>query len=663
MIRKVYIAFLLLISCQNEESKKASIHNELDQLIIDARNVNDIEKGSRKLEKAYELNNNLANDSIKSRFYRKISCEYYNYGLWETYYDLTKENIAFAKKINDTLTVGKLYYDLGDYFYEKNLNDSSFYYYSKALKTIPVLNKEKIRTQFNIAKLYKNENQLIESEVQLIKTIPYAKAENNVRLLYECYNLLGIVQNGLKNYTEAIRSYQIAKKYLNKIPNDELYFVWLCENYNNTANVYLDMKDYQKAIDFYQKGLNYGNIRKETPLVYSVLTDNLTYAKLKSGSLKSPDKFFEALRIRDSLDHKLGVIMSQQRIGEYYLQEKDSTRALQHFSTAYELAKQTRSHRDQLVILKLKKQANPSKAPTYQEIYINLSDSLLLEERNTRNKFAKIEYETEQIEQEKTDLAKKMNFISILSTLTIFLLGSFYFLYRQRTKNKVLLLEKEQQKSNEEVYNLLLDQQEKVDQVRAFEKKRIATELHDGVISTLFGIRLHLERLIFLEKEVDKMRVENYLGKLTELENEIRQISHQLADETTFQNEGFILLVENYLDEFENDFAIETKLIYDTSLAFELLTYDQKINIFRVIQEALTNVRKYANAKKVIVSFGINNSFFEFSIVDDGIGYNTSKVKSGIGLKNIFFRLDRLNGKLILTSSEKGTEIKGNFPI
>lgn len=663
MIRKVFIVFLLLLSCQNEKARKASIHQELDALISDARNVNDTELAVKKLEKAYQLNSNLLNDSIKSRFYRKIACEYYNYGLLEPYYIQTKENIIFSKKINDTLLLGKLYYDLGDYFYEKNINDSSFYYYNQALKSISINNNERIRTQFNIAKLLLNENQLIESEVQLIKIIPFAEEENDIRLLYECYSILGGVQNGLKNYNEALKSYQNSKKYLDKIQNDEQYAVLLSENYNNTANVYLNMKDFQKAIEFYQKGLKDGSIRKNSPKVYAILTDNLTYTQLQNETLKNPNGFFEALRIRDSLDNKLGVIVSQQRIGEFYLKEKDSLKALQQFSMAYELAKQTRSHRDQLALLKLKTQVNPAKASDYQEEYISLSDSLLLEERKTRNKFAKIEFETKQIEQEKNVLLKKMNSVLILSTLSIFLLGTLYFLYRQKAKNKVLILQKEQQKSNEEVYNLLLNQQQQVDQVRAYEKKRIATELHDGIISELFGIRMHLERLIFLEKELDKNNVESYLGKLSELEKEIRQISHKLADETAFQNEGFIMIVENYLKEFENDNAIETELFYDTSLQWDALTNEQKINIFRIIQEALTNVRKYAKAKKVAITFGVNNSLFEFSIVDNGVGFNASKTKNGIGLKNMRFRSENLNGNIYITSSEKGTKIKVNFPI
>ncbi len=663
MIRKIFVVFLLMLSCQNEKSKNASVHKELDVLIAGARNVNDKESALKQLEKAYELNSNLPNDSIKSRFYRKIACEYYNYGLLKPYYIQTKENIIFTKKINDTLMLGKLYYDLGDYFYEKNVNDSSFYYYNQALKSFTINKNERVRTQFNIAKLLYNENQLIESEVLLIKIISFAEKENDVRLLYESYNILGGVQNGLKNFNEALKSYQNSKKYLNRIRNDEQYNLLLSENYNNIANVYINMKDFQKAIEFFQKGLNYSAVRKVSPKVYAILLDNLTYAKLQNGTLKTPDGFFEALRIRDSLDNKLGIIISHQRIGEFYLKEKDNFKALKRFSIAYELAKQTRSHRDQLALLKLKKQANPIKAAKYQETYINLSDSLLLEERMTRNKFAKIEYETNQIEKEKIILLKKMNFVLILSILSVFLLGTLYFLYRQKAKNKVLLLQKEQQKSNEEVYNLLLNQQQQIDQVRAYEKKRIATELHDGIISELFGIRMHLERLIFLEKKLDKNNVEIYLGKLNELEKEIRQISHKLADETAFQNKGFIMIIEDYLNDFELDNAIQTEIIYKTIITWEALTNEQKINIFRIIQEALTNVRKYAKADKVIIIFDLNKSLFEFSIVDNGIGFNVSKSKNGIGIKNMRFRLENLKGNLHINSTEKGTTIKVDFPI
>ncbi|TDP60207.1 tetratricopeptide repeat-containing sensor histidine kinase [Flavobacterium dankookense] len=663
MIRKNIIILLLFFSCKNEDRKNNNNFNDLNQILVDARNSPSTDMALEKLKIAKKITNSLPSDTIKSFFNRKISCEYYNFNILDDYYNLTKENIEFSKKINDTLFIGKLYYDLGDYFFEKNINDSSFYYYHKALKSISNNNNEKVRTQFNIAKLLLNENQLIECEVQLFKTISSAEKRKDFRLLYECYSILGGVQNGLKNFDEALLSYKTSQTYLDKISNDQQYSILLSENYNNTATVYVSMKNYQRAIELYLEGLNKGDIRKDSPKVYAILIDNLAYAKLQNETLQNPNSFFEALKIRDSLDNKLGIIISNQRIGEYYLQQKDSLMAISYFSKAYNLAKQIRSFRDQLALLKLKKQVDPKNAAKFQDTYINISDSMLTAERTTRNKFAKIEFETEHIQQEKKVLTKKMNFILLFATLSFLLLGLVYVLYRQKVKYTVLFLEKEQQKSNEEVYNLLLTQQQQIEQGKAFEKKRVSTELHDGVISKLFGIRIHLERLIFLEKKIDVEKVESYLGKLNELENEIRIISHKLSDDAAFTNQSFILIVQNYLSDFGEDNGIKTELHCTSSVKWESINSAQKMNLFRIIQESLTNIRKYAQAKNVLLSFDIQNDAFKFLISDDGIGFDVLKNKNGIGLKNIHFRLEYLKGNLIITSDDNGTRVEGNFPI
>ena len=663
MIRKFFFISFLLFSCKNENRKEIKVHEILNKMIVSVQNSDDPNFSVKELEKAYALNNKLQNDTIKSRFYRQIACEYYNLGLLDVYYIQTKANINFCKQIGDSLTLGKLYYDLGDFFYEKNSNDSSYYFYHKALKSISIVNKEKIRTQFNIAKLLLNENQLIESEVQLFKTITYAKEKKDYHLLYECYSILGGVQNGLKNYKEALKSYRYSKIYLDKIFYDKQYATLLCENYNNIANVYLSVKAYTKAIEFYNKGLKTGNIRKNSPKVYAVLIDNLAYTKLQNRTLPNPNKFFEALQIRDSLQNKLGVIMSQKRIGEYYSIQKDSTKALKYYTLAFKTAVQTRSFNDQLTLLKLQKLVNPKKAVEYQDYYIKLSDSLLKTERNTRNKFTKIEYETDQIVQEKKILTKRMNFILLLGTLFFLLLTVSYILYKQKVKYRVLILEQEQQRSNEEVYKLLLTQQQEIEQGKAFEKKRISTELHDGVVSKLFGIRIHLERLIYLDKKIDLIKVEDYLGKLNELENEIRVISHRLSENAVFNKEGFLLIIQNFITDYEELSGIKIQLINDSSINWENLNYEQKINLFRIIQESFNNIRKYAQAEKVVISFKAQNDLIVFSIADDGIGFDFSKNSSGIGLKNIQIRIENLKGSFDIKSNEKGTSIIGNFPL
>ena len=70
-----------------------------------------------------------------------------------------------------------------------------------------------------------------------------------------------------------------------------------------------------------------------------------------------------------------------------------------------------------------------------------------------------------------------------------------YIILAQRAKNKELKFAKQQQETNEEIYNLMLSQQDKVDEARALEKKRISEELHDGILGRLFGTRLSLDSL------------------------------------------------------------------------------------------------------------------------------------------------------------------------
>lgn len=665
MIRKITIVFLFVIACQKKEKNSDFFMvNNLDQLIDSCQNTQ-ISANEKLivLKKASEMCLELPNDTLKTRNLRRISCEFYNIGFLNDYFKLTKDNIEFSKKINDSINLGKLYYDLGDYYYERSINDSSFYYYNLSLKTLPNTVIEKQRSYFNLAKLYKNENQLIESEVQVIKTIKLIENDDDNRLMYECYNLLGVIQRGLKNYSEALKSFQNAKNYLVKIKDDEQYVILICENYNNTGNVFLEMNDFKNAEKYFKEAIQIIKKTNDYPLLSAILLDNLAYTKFKNNTLTNPKDYLKALKIRDSLNNKLGIIISKTRLGEFYLKQNDSLLANQYFSNAFSIAKDTRSYKDQLNLLMLKKKADPKNAYEYQNTYIKLSDSLLLQERNTRNKFAKIIFETEQIEEEKILLTKKINYILVISFFSFLLLVTLYILYRQKVKNKVLMLEKEQQVSNEEVYNLLLNQQQQLEQVKAFEKKRIATELHDGVVSDLFGIRLHLERLIFLEKELDVKSLENYLQKLNDLENEIRLISHKLHDDVNMQNEGFNLLLENYLTDFEQDFSIKINLQKVSDINWEMVNNDKKINIYRIIQEALSNCRKYSKASQINISFKKDDENIFFSIADNGIGFNTEAKKNGIGLKNMKFRIENSGGKFKLNSSNKGTIINCSLPL
>lgn len=625
--------------------------------------INSHEDGQRLLKNTEIIIQNLPNDSIKARFNRRVACEYYNIGDLEKYHFLTLKNIEFSTQIKDTLSLGISFYDVGDYFYDKSINDSAFYFYNRALKTIPLVNKEKARAQFKIAKLYKNENQLIESEVHLMRTIEMANQLNDTRLLYECYNFLGIIQFELEYYDEAIQNYEIAKSFIDKIPKDPQFNLLLAENLNNIGRVYLEQNDLKNAYLSFESALKVKDLKKNHIILYTFISNNLAHIELIEGRLNSPNVFLQNLKIRDSLNSKIDVIMSYKLLGEYYLSKKDSSMALTYLKKACDIAHEIKSFGSQLDILKLKQLANPKKKQEYQEIYINVTDSIMFHERRTRNKFAKIEYETEQVIHEKKELSKKMNLLVRSSVFIFLVLVSIYLFYRHKVQKRLMILQSEQQKNNEETYQMILNQNEKINEIKNFEKNRIATELHDGVLSKMFGIRINIERLLLTSQVSNKDEAKVYIQKLTDLQSEIRQLSHDLIDDTSFKKESFNQLIEDYLNEFENDYSIHTILKNDSEIHWELCTIDQKFQVFRIIQESLTNVRKYAKATLVSVVFTKKEDALTFQIKDNGAGYSTKNQNKGIGFKNMQYRMKELNGKLEISSSRKGTVVYGEFTI
>lgn len=84
--------------------------------------------------------------------------------------------------------------------------------------------------------------------------------------------------------------------------------------------------------------------------------------------------------------------------------------------------------------------------------------------------------------------------------------------------------------------------------------------------------------------------------------------------------------------------------------------------IYRVIQEQLNNIIKYAEAKNVLIKIDIDAPQVEIQIKDDGVGFDATNLESGIGLKNIRSRLNLFNDKLSVISSPcKGCELRSEF--
>jgi len=430
--------------------------------------------------------------------------------------------------------------------------------------------------------------------------------------------------------------------------------------------VYLNMTQYKKAIPYFEKGLEQ---KKELlaykPFVYALLLENLGYSRFKINESKGlPGLFYESLKLRDSLQLTTGVVVSQLHLSEYFASKGEMAKSLQYSKEALQTARNSKNYRNVLAPLKQLAIIEPQKAAEYNKEYIHINDSLQKSERKIADKFSRIEYETDEIKQENTDLTvQNRNLVYIFGSILI--LGLFlYIIKAQKAKNRELLYKQEQQKANEEIYNLMISQQNNVETIRVIEKKRVAQELHDGVLGRMFGVRMNLDSLNNFNDELASKQRNSYIVELKNIEQDIREISHDLSREKSELINNFVAIVDNLFEEQKKTYNSKLVSSIDSSIKWDLMTNAVKINLYRVVQESLQNINKYANANSIKVEFkkGIDNLFLQIS--DDGVGFNVKKAKKGIGLQNMLSRINECNGVFEIQSKKgEGTIITVTIPI
>jgi signal transduction histidine kinase len=602
------------------------------------------------------------NDSISRNLLFKVANTYYFLNKSNKYLNLSKKALELSHKKEDTAHIAKSLYYLGDYYSSKSQFDSAFSYYNKSEKLYKTLNDT---LNLGLVSLLKGEvlfetGNFSESEAESVKALKLLLKAKNKDMIFNCYNVIAISLKELNNYKKSLEYYDLALLELDNLENisypKETIMRYRISCYNNIGRVYEKIKNFQEAIRFYNKGLQTRNIKQDYPKSYAMLLDNLGYSKMKAGDFDDVERLlFESLKIRDSLGIALGSVSSKINIGEYYLLKKDTTKGFAYLKEGYSASRKLKSSQHSIEALKLLMENDTRNKSYYTNQYLKIKDSVLHVERATRNKFARIAYETDQVEEKNVVLSKTIINIAIGSGIIIFLLGGFLVIYRLRSKNKELNFIKEQQEANEKIYQLMLQQQSETEQARNEERNRIAMELHDGIINSIFTTRFSLMQL---ESEaVDKKQ--ELVQELEKAESEIRRVSHDLKQNLLTEDKTLPEILANLIESQQNEFGTKFDLSVDKYIDWYLVSSEAKIHVYRIIQEALQNTSKYSKAKRCCVFLLKTGDKTTIRIWDNGIGFKPEKAKQGIGLKNIKERTKSINGLLKITSSsEKGTTIE-----
>lgn len=166
--------------------------------------------------------------------------------------------------------------------------------------------------------------------------------------------------------------------------------------------------------------------------------------------------------------------------------------------------------------------------------------------------------------------------------------------------------------------------------------------------------------------KTDPDKANEYIEKATAYHvmavEEIRKISKAL-NTSLVKMIGLSRSIDDIIINMKAFQQIETKFQYDQKLD-KILSEDQKLMIFRILQEQTNNIIKYADAKNVNITLKEVHSQVFLSITDDGKGFDTSVESKGIGFINVYSRVDAFGGEVKLISSPgKGCALEIVFPL
>lgn len=234
--------------------------------------------------------------------------------------------------------------------------------------------------------------------------------------------------------------------------------------------------------------------------------------------------------------------------------------------------------------------------------------------------------------------------------------GNVYGVIHDITEIKKLELELLEQQAHEQhkITAAILKAEEK-------ERNAIGQELHDNINQILTGIKLQLSRIRDISEET-KVVVDMSTNYLNETINENRKIARELTM-PDFKNTSLIDQL-NCLTDYMLSQSVARKKIDTLCFDEEILSPEQKLTVYRVLQEQCTNITKYAKADTVNISLSTKKGICKMTVADNGVGMNAGKPSSGIGLRNIQSRLSLLQGTVSVQSSEgKGFALEISFPV
>lgn len=576
-------------------------------------------------------------------------------------------NVVFSIPLKESLSKGVLEYYQAIFYSHQNDKAKAKKHYENAIN---LLEKDTKNTDLLIKALYHFAYLQVEEKGYdfMVKTltercIPLSKKSGNVELLAYSYTKLGLSFMSVAQFSKAEEYHKKALEQLAKIttPNTVhlLTYLNLVSNYcykpdSKSAKMYLDKaKDIIKS---YPNSQHYSNYYYQEAMYFTTIQAyDKALASLDKGAklakANNQPKLLHMLYFRmynvylmqkdyhkakSQLEYILKEnILSKEAVNRKitYTQLAAVNNVLGDYKQAYEWMKKSSALNDSLQEKKLLEKMNELE--------------ILHQTADKKQKIKRLELEKKENEL----IANNKNLrISILATalgLSIIIAFLIYLTYRKQQKlnhqinigHQQDLLHIENERKYEATQAVLQGEEQ--------ERQRIAQDLHDSMGGMLANIRMSIAAL-------DPEKSTNIYEKIDKSISEMRRISRNLMPET-LKNLGLEIAIKELCESMSHKhFSIQ----FESFNLSDNIPFQVQLVFYRIAQESISNIIKYAQASNVIVQISQNENILNLTIEDDGIGFEKSEIVYGLGLKNMENRVRLINGTVdIISSKGEGTTI------
>ncbi|ALS25141.1 PAS domain-containing sensor histidine kinase [Paenibacillus naphthalenovorans] len=188
-------------------------------------------------------------------------------------------------------------------------------------------------------------------------------------------------------------------------------------------------------------------------------------------------------------------------------------------------------------------------------------------------------------------------------------------------------------------------------QVQEDERRKFSRELHDGIGQSLFSLLIEIDRLI---GETGVQQLGDLRNRVAGIIEDVRGLAWELRP-SVLDDLGVVPAIRSYIDSYSNHYGI--KVHFDCNLR-RRLEAKKETTIYRVIQEALTNLAKYADVAEARVRFHEFDDYIEVSVEDQGKGFIRGTGAKGVGLFSMEERARSVHGQFSVQSKPgEGTKV------